>query len=93
MFRPSRPMMRPFISSPGSGTVATTDSVVCSAASRCMLVTMIRRAVASAVRRASDSISRISWAACRRASFSTCAISSARAASTDSPATAARASA
>ena len=34
MLRPSRPMMRPFISSPGSGTVVTTDSVVCSVASR-----------------------------------------------------------
>ncbi len=48
MLRPSRPMMRPFISSLGSGTAATTDSVVCSAASRWMLVDDDRRAFASA---------------------------------------------
>ncbi len=85
-------MIRPFISSLGSATVATTDSVVCSAANRCTLVTISLRAVASAVRFASDSISRVTWAACSRASFSTCAISWLRASSADSPATAARAS-
>ncbi len=87
MLRPSLPMIRPFISSPGSGTAATTDSVVCSAAMRWMLVTMIARAFASAFCLASVSISRVSCAAWSRASFSTWAISSTRASSAESPAT------
>ena len=34
MLRPSRPMMRPFISSPGRCSTETTDSLVCSVATR-----------------------------------------------------------
>ena len=49
MFRPSRPMMRPFISSLGSGTAATVLSAVCSAASRWIAIAMIRRASRSAL--------------------------------------------
>ena len=51
MFRPSRPMIRPFISSLGSATAATVLSAVCSAASRWIAIEMIRRASRSAVRR------------------------------------------
>ena len=60
MFRPSRPMMRPFISSLGSATAATVVSAVCSAASRWMAMAMIRRASRSAPRLACSLMSRAS---------------------------------
>ena len=44
MLRPSRPMMRPFISSDGSETTVTVASEVWSAAMRCMTVVRMRRA-------------------------------------------------
>ena len=44
MLRPSRPMMRPFISSLGSGTTETVVSAAWSAAQRWMAVAMISRA-------------------------------------------------
>ena len=44
MFRPSRPMIRPFISSVGMSTVLTVVSAVCSAAYRWMAVARISRA-------------------------------------------------
>ena len=48
MLRPSRPMMRPFISSFGSGTTDTVTSLAWSAAQRWMAVAMISRARVSA---------------------------------------------
>jgi len=48
MLRPSRPMMRPFISSFGSGTTDTVTSLAWSAAQRWMAVAMISRARLSA---------------------------------------------
>ena len=45
MFRPSRPMIRPFISSLGRATAATVLSAVCSAPSRWMAMEMIRARV------------------------------------------------
>ena len=49
MLRPSRPMIRPFMSSPGRCTADTTDSEVCSEATRWMAPTTIiwARALAS----------------------------------------------
>ena len=44
MLRPSRPMMRPFISSPGRCRTETTDSLVCSVATRWMARVTILRA-------------------------------------------------
>src|SRR4030095_13675323 len=40
MFRPSRPMMRPFRSSLGRSTTETVVSIACSAALRCMASVM-----------------------------------------------------
>ena len=48
MFRPSRPMMRPFISSLGSATAATVVSAECSAPSRWVAIAMMRLASRSA---------------------------------------------
>ena len=48
MFRPSRPMIRPFISSPGRCITETTDSLVCSTATRWMARVTILRARLSA---------------------------------------------
>ncbi len=44
MLRPSRPMIRPFISSLGRWTTVTVCSAVWSAATRCIAVTMMSRA-------------------------------------------------
>ena len=65
MLRPSRPMMRPFISSLGSGTTLTVISATWSAAQRWMAVATISRArwSASSLARASISLifSAVSW--------------------------------
>ena len=53
MLRPSRPMMRPFISSEGRCSTLTTLSAVCSLATRWMASTTMCRARCSPVRRAS----------------------------------------
>ena len=53
MLRPSRPMIRPFISSPGRCRTLTTLSAVCSLATRWMASTTMCRARCSAVLRAS----------------------------------------
>ena len=70
MLRPSRPMMRPFISSLGSGTTETVISETWSEAQRWMARVMISRARDSASSRARASISRARIVASR------CAISS-----------------
>ena len=59
MFRPSRPMMRPFISSFGSETADTVVSDVCSAAIRWIASAMIFFASRSALRFAVSRISRM----------------------------------
>ena len=69
MLRPSRPMIRPFISSPGKCSTETTDSLVCSLATRWMARVTIRLARSSPSRRAAFSVSRISSAASRLAWF------------------------
>ena len=71
MLRPSRPMMRPFISSLGSGTTETDDSETWSDAQRWIDVVMIRRARSSASSFACASIWRTSLFACSRISDST----------------------
>ena len=86
MFRPSRPMIRPFISSPGRCSTETTDSLVCSLATRWMASVTIRRARCSPSRRAALSVSRTSSAASRLAWFWMPATSSALAWSAVSPA-------
>ena len=48
MLRPSRPMIRPFISSLGSSTSRVVDSLECLAASRCMATERMLRARRSA---------------------------------------------
>jgi hypothetical protein len=58
MFRPSRPMIRPFISSLGSDTLDTVVSAVCSAAIRWTARATIFLASRSAFRRAVSRISR-----------------------------------
>jgi len=68
MFRPSRPMMRPFISSLGRSTTDTVVSMVCSTAQRWMDVDRILRARLLARFRASSSICFTSAVASRRAS-------------------------
>ena len=60
MLRPSRPMMRPFMSSLGRCRTDTTDSVVCSVASRWIAPTTISRARGSPSRWAACSMSRAS---------------------------------
>ena len=67
MLRPSRPMMRPFISSLGSGITATVRSVTNSPASRSIAIDTIRLARRSASSRASSSMTRICLAASVRA--------------------------
>ena len=52
MLRPSRPMMRPFISSLGRWTTLTVCSAVWSAATRCIAVRMMSRALSWASSRA-----------------------------------------
>ena len=68
MFLPSRPMIRPFISSEGSWTTETVVAAVCSAAMRWIASEMIFLASRSAVRCASSLISRMLLAATARAS-------------------------
>ena len=58
MLRPSRPMMRPFMSSEGRGTTEVVVSETTSLVSRCMVVAMILRARWSASSLTSFSISR-----------------------------------
>ena len=81
MLRPSRPMIRPFISSPGRCRTDTTDSAVCSLASRWTASVMILRARASPSSRACCSMSRTTRAASRLAWCSTVRTSSALACS------------
>ena len=80
-------MMRPFISSDGSGRTAIADCELVASARRCTAVVTILRARASAVRRACASARRT----CAAASFSACVVirrdSSARASSALNPAT------
>jgi len=71
MFRPPRPMIRPFTSSLGSGTVETETSATASVATRCMVPTTISRARRSASSRISASTLRMTWAISCRASCST----------------------
>ena len=76
MLRPSRPMIRPFISSLGSSTRRVVDSLECLAASRCMATERMLRARRSASTRVSSSICCRRRPAWWRASCSTSAISS-----------------
>ena len=71
MLRPSRPMIRPFISSLGRWTVETVCSAVWSAATRCIAVTMISRALSWASSRARRSMDRASLTASCSASSRT----------------------
>ena len=73
MLRPSRPMMRPFMSSLGSANTDTVDSAVCSDATRWMAIVTILRARSSPSSRARCSISRTWVMAARLASSTTCA--------------------
>ena len=70
MLRPSRPMIRPFMSSDGNAIVVTVDSAVCSEARRWMARVMMRRARPSASSRALVSSSRTVDIASRLASSS-----------------------
>ena len=79
MLRPSRPMMRPFISSEGSCTTDTVVSAVWSAAIRWMARAMIFFASRSPSRWACSLISRRLLAASARASFSRSSMSCLRA--------------
>ena len=87
MLRPSRPMILPFISSPGRCMTETTDSLVCSTATRWMASVTILRARLSASDLAVASMSLIDSAASRLAWFSIAATSSAFACSAVRPAT------
>ncbi len=86
MLRPSRPMIRPFISSLGSDTAETVDSAVCSAAMRWIASATIFLASRSASRLARSRISRSLLAASACASSSSRRISSALASCADMPA-------
>ncbi len=81
MLRPSRPMMRPFISSDGRSTTETVLSTTCSEAMRWIAIEITRRALSLAFSVASSSIRRIMLAASIRASCSMARISSALACS------------
>ena len=81
MLRPSRPMMRPFMSSLGRSTTETVVSMACSAALRWMASVMMCRARSAAHSRASVSSRFTSLAASRRASDSICLSSRSRASS------------
>ena len=59
MLRPSRPMMRPFISSDGSVTLETVVDAACAEAVRWMPIEMMLRTRRSASWRASSSIVRM----------------------------------
>ena len=71
MLRPSRPMIRPFISSFGRWTTVTVCSAVWSAATRWIAVTMMSRAFSVASSRARRSIDRASLTASCSASSRT----------------------
>jgi hypothetical protein len=86
MFRPSRPMMRPFISSLGRWSTETTDSLVCSVATRWMASVTIFLARLSPSDLASCSMSLTMSAASRLAWFSMVATSSVLACSAVRPA-------
>ena len=87
IFRPSRPIIRPFISSLGKLTELIDTSEVTSDANLCIVVTIISRAFLSASFNASCSILFITtWASCF-ASFSIDCIMSFLASSVDKPAT------
>jgi hypothetical protein len=58
MLRPSRPMIRPFMSSLGNAKTLTVDSAVCSEATRWIAIVKILRARSSPSSRARCSISR-----------------------------------
>ena len=75
MLRPSRPMIRPFMSSEGRGNTDTLDSLVCSVATRWMAMVTILRARFSPSSRALCSISRTVAMASRFASSTTWATS------------------
>jgi hypothetical protein len=90
MLRPSRPMIRPFISSDGRVTTDTTLSAVWSAAIRWMARPMMFLASRSASRVALSLISRRVLAASDRASSSSPLISCLLASSADIPASASR---
>ena len=70
MLRPSRPMIRPFMSSEGSSTTETVASTTCRRPAAGSPSPMMRRAFWVACSMASSSIRRISPAASSRASFS-----------------------
>ena len=72
MLRPSRPMMRPFMSSEGSWTTDTVVSAAWPAASRCITTLRIERTRRSASRLVSSSTWRTRRAESWRASSSTC---------------------
>ena len=76
MLRPSRPMIRPFISSLGSSTRRVVDSLECLAAIRCIATDRMLRARRSASARVSSSICCRRRPAWWRASCSTSASSS-----------------
>ena len=82
MLRPSRPMMRPFISSDGMGTTDTVISAVWSTMTRWMAVTTTSRARSSASSRAERSMARASRTASCSASSRTCSRSTDFASST-----------
>ena len=85
MLRPSRPMMRPFMSSLGRSTTDTVVSMACSAALRWIASVMICLARAAAISRASVSSRLTRCAASRRASLSTWRMSRSLASSAVSP--------
>ncbi len=87
ILRPARPMMRPFISSDGMGTMDTACVDTWSPATRCMATTSSLRARASPSSRASSSIWRMVRAMSARALVSTAAINCATASSRVKPET------
>ena len=91
MLRPSRPMMRPFISSDGMGTVVTVASAVWSTMTRWMAVMTTSRALSSAPSRAERSMARTRRTASFSASSRTCSTSAALASSAERPLTRSRA--
>ena len=90
ILRPSRPMIRPFISSEGSCTTETVNCAVSSAAIRCTAMATSFFASRSAVRWPSSLISRTRFAASARALSSISATSWSRASFAVSPATVSR---
>ena len=87
MLRPSRPMIRPFISSDGRWTTLTVCSAVWSAATRCIAVRTMSRALSWASSRALRSIARDSFTASCSASTRTASSSIALASSALRPET------